>query len=925
MDNKGCTVALVLLGGVVILALALLNFYTDLLWFEAVGLASLLWTRVVTEWLLFFAAWLIAALVLFANWQLARRIAGRGAMAVPWLRQRMMGGQVVAEPTAHLIGGRAANILLILGAVGLGWFFALPAKGMWLSVLQFGHAVPFGQSDPVLGRDLSFYLFRLPLLKFLQGWLLWLILFALGGAALVYLAGLSAERLAARVQIVGEEPWWRGFSTAAERHLLLLGAVALVLFAWGYQLNIPDLLYSTSGAAYGAGYTDLHARLPVMQILTWIALAGAVILLASLFVRVRWLPYAAVAAWLAVAFLGGSLYPGLLQRFVVEPNELTREREYIAHTIEFTRAAFGLDRVAEADFQVAEETAPLDLEANASTIKNIRLWDYRPLLRTYSQLQEIRLYYAFNDVDVDRYRLGEETRQVTLAAREMAHEELDPQAQTWVNRHLVYTHGSGVVLSPVDEVVREGLPNLWVRDIPPQSCCPELEITRPEIYYGELTDDYVLVGTKEQEFDYPADRGNVYTTYEGTGGVVIDSFFKRLAFAIRLGSSQVLFSGSITPQSRLLWRRSIEERLQTIAPFLGYDPDPYIVIVNGRLVWLQDAYTVSNRYPYSEPVQTWMGEINYIRNAVKIAIDAYDGRPTFYLIDPDDPVAATYAAIFPDLFRPASEMDPALVAHWRYPEGLFRIQADKYRAFHMTDPQVFYNREDLWNWAEEVVTGQQVPIEPYYVHMRLPGEEEAEFVLMLPYTPSTKQNMVAWLYARNDGEHYGKLGVYEFPKQRLVYGPLQVESRIDQDPQISAQLSLWNQRGSKVIRGNLLVIPVDQAILYVEPIYLEAEASQLPELQRVIVAYGNRIAMEETLAEALVRVMGGETAGEQPPEEGVTGPQPEGDLADLIRRADARYKAAQECLITGDWACYGREMDALEQLLEALVAATEGE
>ena len=920
--NKGCTVIVVLLGLGIVLGLALIDLYTDWLWFEAMGLASLLWTRVVTEWLLFFAAWLVAGGFLFANWRLARRIAGRGAMAVPWLRQQRAGNRYEAEPTAQLIAGRTADRLLIGLAVGLGFFFASPAKAMWLRLLQFIHAVPFGQSDPILGHDISFYLFRLPFLKFLQGWFLWLVLFALGGAALLYLAALSAERLTARFQVVDDDLWWLHLSTAAERHLLILGAVALGLFAWGYQLNIPDLLYSSSGAAYGAGYTDLHARLPVMQILTWIAALGALILLASLFVRVRWLPYAAVAAWLIIAFLGGSLYPGLLQRFVVEPNELTRERAYIAHTIEFTRAAFGLDRVAEADFNVTEETAPLDLEANASTIKNIRLWDYRPLLRTYSQLQEIRLYYAFDDVDVDRYRLGDEVRQVTLSAREMAHDELDPQAQTWVNRHLVYTHGSGVVLSPVDEVVQEGLPNLWVRDIPPQSCCPELEISRPQIYYGERTDDYVLVKTKAQEFDYPADQGNVYTTYEGRGGVVINSFFKRLAYAIRLGSSQVLFSGSITPQSRLLWRRSIEERLQTLAPFLGYDPDPYIVIVNGRLVWLQDAYTISRRYPYSEPVQTWMGQINYIRNSVKIAIDAYDGQPVFYLIDPEDPVAATYAAIFPGLFHPASEMDPALVAHWRYPEGLFRIQADRYRAFHMTDPQVFYNREDLWNWAEEVVTGQQVPMEPYYVHMRLPGETEAEFVLMLPYTPSTKQNMVAWLYARNDGEHYGQLGVYEFPRQRLVYGPLQVESRIDQDPQISAQLSLWNQRGSQVIRGNLLVIPVDQAILYVEPVYLEAEASQLPELQRVIVAYGNRIAMEETLAEALARVMGGEVVEEQPPEE-TTAPQLEGDLADLVRQADARYQAAQECLVTGDWACYGREMDALEQLLEALVAATQ--
>jgi uncharacterized membrane protein (UPF0182 family) len=664
-------------------------------------------------------------------------------------------------------------------------------------------------------------------------------------------------------------------------------------------------------------------------VLTAITALGAVVLLVRMFLRVRWLPYVVVGAWLLVAVLGGSVYPSLLQRLAVVPNELTREREYIDRTIQLTRAAFGLDGVAEASFDVVEEAVPLDLAANSATIKNIRLWDYRPLLRTYGQLQEIRLYYEFVDVDVDRYRLGDDYRQVTLVAREIAQDQLPQNAQTWVNRHLVYTHGSGVVLSPVNEVREEGLPNLWVRDIPPRPAFPELAVNRPEIYFGELTDDYVLVKTTEQELDYPAGDQNVYTTYEGTGGVVLNSFVKRLAYALRLGSNQVLLSGSITPESRLLWQRAIDERVRAVAPFLSYDPDPYLVIANGRLVWLLDAYTTTNRYPYSEPIQTSFGSINYIRNSVKIAMDAYNGSLTFYLIDPDDPVAATYAAIFPDLFQPVEEMDPFLVAHWRYPEGLFRIQAAKFQTFHMTDPQVFYNQEDLWTWAEEVVTGERVLIEPYYVIMRLPEGTEPEFVLMMPYTPSTKQNMVAWLYARNDGASYGELGVYKFPKQRLIYGPMQVESRIDQDPVISQQLSLWNQRGSQVIRGNLLVIPIDRSILYVEPIYLQAEASQLPELRRVIVAYGNRIAMEETLMEALARVVGDQPAAgtpTEPPEGEVPGPdipsaELEGQIADLIAEAEARFQAAQDCLRTGDWACYGLEMDALEEVLEALVAA----
>jgi len=919
--NKGCMLAIATLVAALLIVTSLLDLYTDVAWFETLGFTSILWTRIISQWLLFIVAWLVAVVVLAINWLLARRLAGQ-RLAVPWLHPQPTRNRVTAEATTRIVANRAADLLLVAAAIGVGLFFALPARAMWLTAQLNFHGPLFGQSDPILNRDLSFYIFRLPWLRFLQGWFLWLILFSLAGAALVYIASASAERLVAKVQVMAEDQPWLQLSEAAERHLLMLGAIALALIAWGYQLSIPRLLYSTSGAAYGASYADIHARLPVMYVLTAIAAVGAAILLASTFVRVRWLPYAAVGVWLAVLFLGGSLYPSLLQRLLVEPNELTREREYISHTIALTRSAFGLDRIVEADFNVTEETAPLDLAANAGTIKNIRLWDYRPLLRTYGQLQEIRLYYAFTDVDVDRYHVGDDYRQVTLVAREIAPNELPQTAQTWVNRHLVYTHGSGVVLSPVNEVVEEGLPDLWVRDIPPQSRYPEFDLSRPEIYYGELTSEYVIVGTEEQELDYPSGDQNVYTSYAGEGGVVLDSFLKRLAYAARLSSSQILVSGAITPESRLMWRRSIEERVAAVAPFLQYDPDPYPVIIDGRLVWLLDAYTVTDRYPYSEPIGASMGQINYIRNSVKVAINAYDGALTFYLIDPDDPLAAAYAAIFPDLFRPGEEMDPTLVAHWRYPEGMFRIQSAKLQTFHMTDPQVFYNREDLWSWAEEVVTGERVPIEPYYVNMRLPDETAPEFVLMMPYTPSSKQNMVAWLYARNDGPHYGELGVYKFPKQRLIYGPMQVESRIDQDPKISQQLSLWNQRGSQVIRGNLLVIPIDQAILYVEPIYLEAEASQLPELRRVIVAYGNRIAMEETLAEGLMRVMG--TA---PPEEEPSGPEAplpplEGDVADLIRQADSHYQAAQECLQVSDWTCYGEQMDALEQALQALLAAT---
>jgi uncharacterized membrane protein (UPF0182 family) len=925
LRNRGYAIGFVGLVVLSILFFLLLDLYTDLAWLETLGVASILWREISSRLLLLVGGWVVAALFLGVNWWLARLLAGGDQMTVPWLRQGRSQHQITAEPTTRTVPARMANGILVAAALILGLFFGLQAQGMWRTALLSVYGVTFGQTDPILGRDLSFYIFRLPWQRFLQSWFVWLVGLALAGAALVYALTYSASRLARKVEVVGVRRPWLRLSPAAERHLLVLGAVILGLIAWGYQLSIPSLLYSTSGAAYGAGYADVHARLPALHALTGIAALAAVVLLISLVVKVRWLPPAVIGVWLLVAFLGGSVYPSLLQRLAVEPNELSREREYIAHTIHYTRAAFGLDGVAEADFAMAEGAVPLDLVANASTIQNIRLWDYRPLMRTYGQLQEIRLYYAFADVDVDRYQVGDEYRQVTLAAREIATNELPDTAQTWVNRHLVYSHGSGVVLSPVNEVVEEGLPLLWVRDIPPRSSYPELALTRPEIYFGELTDDYVVVKTEEQELDYPSGDQNVYTTYEGTGGVLLNSPIKRLAYALRLSASQILLSGSITPESRLLWRRSIEERVQAVAPFLRYDPDPYPVIVDGRLIWLLDAYTATDRYPYSEPIETSFGSLSYLRNSVKVAMDAYNGALTFYIIDPGDPLVATYAAIFPDLFRPGEEMDPALVAHWRYPEGMFQIQAAKYQTFHMTDPQVFYNREDLWSWAEELVGGERRPIEPYYVNMRLPGETTAEFVLMLPFTPSTKQNMIAWLYARNDGDNYGQLGVYKFPKQTLVYGPMQVESRIDQDPVISQQLSLWNQRGSQVIRGNLLVIPMDQAILYVEPIYLEAEASQLPELRRVIVAYGSRIAMEETLAQGLAQVMGIEMVEGEPPQPELEPalPRLEGDLPGLVLDADGYYQAAQECLKAGDWECYGTEMDNLEQVLRALIAATE--
>ena len=611
-----------------------------------------------------------------------------------------------------------------------------------------------------------------------------------------------------------------------------------------------------------------------------------------------------------------------MQQFTVEPNEFIVEKPYIENNIHYTRYAYGLDKIKEQEYSATGTITADDLTNNADALSNVRLWDYRPLLRTYGQLQEIRLYYTFNEVDIDRYTIDGDIRQVMLSARELDVDEFAEQAQTWINRHLIFTHGYGLALSPVSDVGEEGLPSLLVRDIPPVSAVPELEITRPEIYFGESTHNYVIINAAEDEFDYPEGDVNAYTRYNGPDGVPLGGFFRRLLLATRFNSTQLFLSPALSRDSRILFHRTLTDRVNTIAPMLWFDDDPYPVITDvgdgeTGIVWLLDAYTWTDHFPYSEPV----GGLNYIRNSVKIAIDAYTGETTFYLIDPDDPIAATYARIFPDLFQPVESMPADLRSHWRYPETLFLYQSRLYATYHMRDPQVFYNREDLWDIPEELVETSQQQMEPYYVTMRVPAQDsnsdELEFMLIRPYVPKQKQNMVAWLYADCDGDDYGELGIVKLSKDRLVYGPLQIEARADQDPAISQQLSLWNQRGSRVLRGNLLVLPIDDTFLYIEPLYLEAESGQLPQLTRIIVAYNDKVAMAETLDEALMQVLNGTITDGGDRTTPITAP--EGDLESLAAQAWERYQAAQACLETGDWVCYGEEQAVLEEILRAMV------
>jgi len=863
------------------------GMYTEWLWFGSLGFSSVYTTILTTRLWLFFAGAAVFLVLLLVNLFLARRLSPAS------------GGNISVGQGLILIR-RAVDIGILSAALFLSFIFGLVTAGQWEKVLRFANASNFGVTEPLLGRDVAFYIFNLPLNNFVQGWLLWATVIILIFTAVIYGLNLGFRRDA--------------LTSPIKIHLAALGAIIFFLIAWSYRLKIFDLLYSDRGVIFGAGYTDVTAQLLAWRFLIGVAVISGLLLLIGVFRRWRYPLLLPVGLWVALAVIFGSIYPAIVQRFQVEPSELAKEKPYIEHNIQFTRLAFGLDHIEEKDIPVELAPSEQDIAQNSTTINNIRLWDHRPLKDTYNQLQSIRLYYDFVDVDVDRYIIGGDHRQVMLAARELSPERLPSEAQTWLNRRLQFTHGYGVTLSPVNEVSEQGLPNLWVKDVPPIG---EIKIERPEIYYGEKTDDYVIVSTEVEEFDYPKGDTNVYTRYAGESGIKLSSFFRRLVFAWELGDINILISGELTSESQLLYRRNIQQRVKHIAPFLKLDSDPYIVINDGKLLWIQDAYTVSGRYPYSQPTSAG---INYIRNSVKVVTSAYDGSVTFYLIDPKDALVNTYATIFPSLFTPIEEMPESLRAHLRYPQDMFQVQVSVYQTYHMQDPRVFYNKEDLWTVPKETYADAEQVMEPYYIIMKLPSEEREEFLLMLPFTPPQKDNMITWLAARSDGDKYGKLIAFNFPKDKLIYGPRQIEARIDQDPAISEQFTLWGQAGSQIIRGNLLVIPIEQSILYVEAIYLQAERGRLPELKRVIVATsGDRLAMEPTLAESLNVIFTG-----LPPE--VT-PAPTipptselpAELAKLAEQAEEHYLKAQELLKAGDWAGWGEELEKMEEALSRLV------
>ncbi len=892
------TKVLSILAGLIILFILLSvakGFYTEWLWFSKLGYGDVFTAILKTRVLVFFLAAIIFSILFLGNLVLATRLVPKTETSLwPWTIVRRL------QPVLRL------GIILVTALLSL--IFGLLAQSNWEAILRFFNWQPFGITDPVFHREIGFYVFSLPFLHLLQGWLLGALIITLIGSVGVYLISYGVQRLRF------------DFARRVLAHAGGLVVAILGLFAWGYWLGIWELVFSERGVIFGAGYADMHAKLPAQWILIVIVLIFIVVIPVSIWRRkFRW-PLYGIGAWIVAAIIVGSIYPAIIQRFQVEPNELDRETPYIEYNIQFTREAFALNRIEEQPFPAEETPSPQDIAQNEVTINNIRLWDHRPLKDTYNHIQSLRPYYDFNDVDVDRYTINDEYRQVMLSARELSAEKLPGEAQTWLNRRLLYTHGYGLTLSPVNEIGTQGLPVLLVKDIPPVG---DFDIEQPGIYFGEKTNDYVIVKTETQEFDYPKGEDNVYGSYQGEGGISLNGFIRRLVYAWQLGDFNILISGALTPESRVLYYRNIQERVSHLAPFLKLDNDPYLVVMDGRLFWIQDAYNISDRYPYSTPL---VGGLNYIRNSVKAVIDAYNGDVTFYVTDPEDALIRTYQTIFPSLFVPAEQMPDSLRAHLRYPEYMFNVQSLAYESYHMRDARVFYNKEDLWSVPREVYFGSEQAMEPYYIIMRLPDEEEEEFLLMLPFTPANKNNTIGWLAARCDGENYGKLLAYNFPKELWVDGPSQIENRIGQDTVITEQLALWGRGGSRVIRGNLLLIPLGKSILYVEPVFLQAEGGGLPELKRVIVAAGEHIAMEPTLKESLAAIFGAEVP---PTEPEVTPPpttEPEepvaANIANLIDEAQQHYDKALQYQREGDWTGYGKELEALKAVLNQLAELT---
>lgn len=901
----------------VVLPLAVLLFglplaahlYIELRWYRSLGHSELYMTMLTTKLGLGLTVLVLVGLALLLNLRIASRFSQ--SLAPLYLYDREGIPQINLSEALLRLALPACIAVSILSGLYYDRYYA--------TYLRFAHASPFGVSDPLFGRDIGFYVFRVPFYEVCSSFALWVLC-----ASLLLSAAIYAVRGAVSVD-AGETL----VHPRARVHLSVLLALVLAVLALRAYLEVFDVLRSTLGPATGASYADVNAKLPALRIKIGVAAVGVLLLLVN--ATRRDFNLAILAALLYVgAQIGVQVYPDLVHRFSVRPNELERERPFLKYNLDATRAAYGLDAVQERELPGAGTLTQQQIAESGDTIDNVRLWDHKPLLETFGQIQEIRTYYDFSAVDNDRYRIDGQLRQVMLSARELNSDSI--LNATWINKRFEFTHGYGLTLGPVNETTPEGLPVLLVQDIPPVSHTPSIKVTRPGIYFGELSSDYVYVRTRNREFDHPAGENNVETDYEGMDGIRFDSTLMRLALAIELGSLELLLSDDIDGDSRVLLHRNIKQRLSRMVPFLAVDDDPYLVVrENGTLVWVFDAYTTSDRYPYSELTRD--RGINYVRNSVKAVIDAYDGTVALYVADATDPILRTFRSAFPTSFKPLAEMPPDVRAHLRYPQRIFDVQTEMFATYHMHEPELLYNREDQWEIPAITTGNRPEKMEPYYTVMRLPGEKEAEFILMLPFTPKRKDNLAAWMVARSDGDKLGELVVYRFPKDRLVFGPQQVVNRISQDAEIARQISLWDQRGSQAVFGTLLVIPIESSLLYVRPLYLRSEGGKIPELKRVVVAYEKQIAMKASLREALDAIFGRPNPPATPAAALPAAPAPSaGPTSGAIEPSAAQppaggsveaqalehFERALRAQREGDWTRYGAELQIVERHLRQL-------
>jgi uncharacterized membrane protein (UPF0182 family) len=914
---------LLLMGAAAIIVVALIGLtvadglLVDLLWFMSLGYRRVFTITLVAEAAIFLSVWLVAFATIAVNGLLALRLShDRERLHV--VRRSDQVTEVNLPELIRSLGDRVPWKLIVVGLAALLAVFAAQGEAAsWDVYLKALNGVPFGVKEPAFGRDIGFFIFELPFWEELRDLFLMILVLTAAVTAAIYWARGEID--------FRESP--PHISRACAVHGSLLLALFFLQRAMSYWLARFELTLHSNGVVFGLRYVDQILWKPGLWVLVALAVVAAGISAANMRERALRLPVAAAVVVFAPSIIMSLLQP-VIERLRVKPDELRIEEPYLRRNIELTRRAYQIDGVDVKPFMGSGRLTPATLGQDSATIRSIRLWDPRPLIATYQQLQEIRLYYTFQDIDIDRYWIDNNEREVMLAARELNVDLLPQNAQTWVNRHLKFTHGYGVVMNPVNTKDQEGLPVLYIKNIPPQSSVG-IDVAQPGIYYGTLPDNYVIVKAQTPEFDYPQGNNNVFNIYRGEGGVPVGGLWRRLLFSYYYRDVNLLVTQNIVPGSRIMFRRNIADRVARLAPFLSQDHDPYLVVHDGELYWMMDTYTVSDHYPYSQ--RNTLG-INYIRNSVKVVLNAYTGETDFYVADPEDPVIRTWQRIYPRVFKPLSEMPADLRLHIRYPEDFFLIQAETYATYHMTDPAVFYNREDLWAFPKENYEDEITLMQPYYVIMRLPGEQNAEYILMLPMVPQGRDNMIAWMAARCDGDDYGHLFEFAFSKDKLFYGPYQIQARINQNPEISQQLSLWNQMGSKVILGNLLVIPVEDSLLYVEPLYIRAQNGQLPELKRVLASYSDRTVMGDNLELTLAALFRGYEGVSPPtvakatpasgPESGLAAAQAAetaanhtGKMPATLTSASDHYTRALQALRSGDWTQFGAEMQKLGDAL----------